>query len=214
MQAGRPAVRVCTTVPIEFGRPQDSFFRERPFTFRASSIPPPRAPFRVPFLSRNPMKASTRLPFLMASVLACSLAAAQLSGTYSANTNLAIPPSGSGGGPGGCTTGSPNTTEFTLNVPDAFVLSHLRLELTLTHTYVGDLTLTLKHCGTSVILYDRNPGSSSDLNGTYAFDDQALLSFASYVTTPTLVPPNTYLPVGSFLPLFGMSTAGDWTISI
>ena len=160
------------------------------------------------------MKASTRLPFLMASVLACSLAAAQLSGTYFANANLAIPPSGSGGGPGGCATGSPNNTEFTLSVPDAFVLSHLRLELTLTHTYVGDLTLTLRHCGASVVLYDRNPGSSSDLNGTYVFDDQAILYFANYVTTPTLVPPNTYLPVSSLAPFFGMSTAGDWTISI
>jgi subtilisin-like proprotein convertase family protein len=159
------------------------------------------------------MKASTRLPLLLASVLACSLAAAQFSGTYSANTNLPIPPSGSGG-PGGCFTGSSNTTEFTLSVPDAFVLSHVRLELDLTHSYVGDLTLTLKHCGTSVVLYDRNPGSSSDLNGTYAFDDQAILYFANYVTTPSLVPPNTYLPVNPLTPFFGMSTGGDWTISI
>jgi subtilisin-like proprotein convertase family protein len=160
------------------------------------------------------MTASTRFPFLLLSVLACSLAPAQFLGTYSGSPNVPIPPFGSGGSPGGCATGSSNNTEFSLGVSDAFVVTHVRVELTLNHSYVGDLTLKLRHCGTTVVLYDRSPSSSSDLNGTYVFDDQANLAFAAYVTTPGTVPPNTYQPVTSLASFVGMSSAGDWTISI
>ena len=60
-----------------------------------------------------------------------------------------------------------------MSIPYSFVLTNVRAHVWLTHTYVGDLTLKLRHCGTSVVLYDRSPGSSSDLSGWYAFDDQA-----------------------------------------
>src|SRR5262245_20202534 len=160
------------------------------------------------------MKASTRSLFLLASVLACALAPAQFSASLSGTANLPIPPSGTGGSSGGCATGSSNNTEFTLSVAGAFVVTHVHLILNLNHTYVGDLTLKLRHCGTTVVLYDRSPSSGSDLNGTYEFDDQANLAFASYVATPGTVPPNTYQPVTSLGAFVGMSSAGDWTISI
>jgi subtilisin-like proprotein convertase family protein len=160
------------------------------------------------------MTFSRLMACLAAGVLATSLAVAQLSGSYYASANAPIPSVGTGGSAGGCGSSSPNVTELTVNVPATFVVSRVRVELTLTHTYVGDLTLTLKHCGTSVELYDRTPASSSNLSGTYAFDDQATALFANFVTTSPVVPPGDYLPVNPLSPFHGKSSAGAWTISI
>ena len=152
------------------------------------------------------------VPFLLASVLATSVAAAQFSGSYVAPGSLPIPPVGTGGG--GCGSGSPNLTEVSVNVPDTFVVSRVTVLLTLSHTYVGDLTLTLRHCGTEVEIYDRSPTSQSDLSGTYTFDDLAVHQFTDYVTVLPVVPTGAYAPVNAFAAFNGMSSAGNWTLSI
>ena len=102
------------------------------------------------------MKAPNRLLFLLPGLLACSLAAAQFGASVSGTANLNIPPSGTGASAGGCATGSPNNTEYSLAVTAAFVVTNVHLVLNLNHSYVGDLTLKLRHCGTTVVLYDRS----------------------------------------------------------
>src|SRR5262245_25231263 len=185
---------------------------------RVHFLPPPHF-----FLPRNAlsqpsreesMQASTPLRTLIACAFATCLATAQLWNNYSIGVSLPIPPMGTGGAAGGCATGSPNQTEVTLNVLDAFVISSLRVQLTLTHTYVGDLTLTLRHCGTSVVLYDRTPSSPSDLSGWYGFEDASPSPFTTYVSTPGVVPNDTYQPVNPLSAFAGMSTGGAWTIAI
>jgi subtilisin-like proprotein convertase family protein len=160
------------------------------------------------------MKTLLTVTFLAVSLLACPFGLAQLSASHSWPANLPIPPSGTGAA-GGCGSGSPNTTQLVVQVPETFKLTHVRCEITLTHSYVGDLTIRLGHCGGIVTLYDRMPGGGNDLNGTYAFEDSAILSFANAVSGPgPVVPPNTYLPVNPLSALNGLSSAGDWYLQI
>ena len=55
----------------------------------------------------------------------------------------------------------------TLNVTDAGNIDTAKVKLALTHTYVGDLTVTLSHGGASQVLHSREGGSSDDLNKTF-----------------------------------------------
>jgi subtilisin-like proprotein convertase family protein len=161
------------------------------------------------------MRLSILLSFLAASVLACPAALGQLNGNYPGTCFEFIPPSGSGGTSGWCGAGSADTASFAISVPDAFVLSHVNVQLLCGHQNVGDLTLTLSHCGTSVVLYDRLPASSSNLSGIYGFDDAAASTFAGAVgAQPATVPAGTYSPVNPLSAFNGMSSAGDWTIWI
>ncbi|RME29526.1 MAG: hypothetical protein D6806_01190 [Deltaproteobacteria bacterium] len=75
--------------------------------------------------------------------------------------------------------------ESTITVPDSFVVGSLQVELKVTHTYVGDLVIELEHRGTIVALWDREGGSSDDIDRTFsvsAFD--------------------------------GMDASGDWTLRV
>ncbi|HED53457.1 MAG TPA: hypothetical protein ENJ00_04570 [Phycisphaerales bacterium] len=61
-----------------------------------------------------------------------------------------------------------STIETTLNVPDAFCVADLDVEINITHTYIGDLIVELDSPqGTTVRLHDRTGGSTDDLVVTY-----------------------------------------------
>ena len=55
----------------------------------------------------------------------------------------------------------------TLNVSEAGVAGNVRVEIALTHTYIGDLTLTLSHGGASQVLHGREGGSANDIRKTF-----------------------------------------------
>ena len=65
-----------------------------------------------------------------------------------------------------------NTTiSSTLDVADHFCIADVDVELDITHTYIGDLTVTLASpAGTVVTLHNRSGGSSSNIQQTY--DDE------------------------------------------
>ncbi|MCC7538759.1 MAG: proprotein convertase P-domain-containing protein [Deltaproteobacteria bacterium] len=73
----------------------------------------------------------------------------------------------------------------TATVPDAMNVSALSVELNVTHTYVGDLRITLSHGGTERVLHDNEGGSDDDIART--------------------------IPVSGFE---GQSAQGDWTLRI
>ncbi len=163
------------------------------------------------------MLISNRLACVAAVLLACTLANAQFQATGHAATTLAIPPTGSGGSPGGCSfvVPGPNTTSFSVTVNDTFVVNRVRVSIDLVHSYVGDLRIALHHYATEVVLYDRTPGSSKDLNGVYTFDDQGILFFANALAAPgTVVTPNTYIPINPLSPFIGTNSGGLWTLTI
>ena len=55
-----------------------------------------------------------------------------------------------------------------LNVPDSFTVGAASVSLSVTHTWVGDLKITLEHAGTTVVLWDNEGGSSHDLVKTFS----------------------------------------------
>jgi subtilisin-like proprotein convertase family protein len=160
-----------------------------------------------------------RLQKILALVVAAGLAAgarAQLTIAFSQPGFSNIPQSGTGGAPGG-TSNPANAASITRFVQPAYSVDDLNVEIDLIHSAVGDLRMEVSHCGTTVVLYQQSPASYADLNGVYTFDSDAVSSFSSAIVgTPAngTVPPGTYLPANSLDAFNGMSTAGDWTVTI
>jgi subtilisin-like proprotein convertase family protein len=66
-----------------------------------------------------------------------------------------------------------STITSTLEVGDHFCIADVDLELDITHTYIGDLTVTLTSPeGTMVTLHNRSGGSSANIQQTY--DDEGI----------------------------------------
>ena len=98
----------------------------------------------------------------------------------------------------------------TLNVPDNFSIVDVNvLDLTGTHTAVGDLSFKLRSpSGTEVELLDQICGDDDDF--LIGFDDDGLTS-----TIPC--PPvdgNLYQPIGTLADFNGESSQGNWTIRV
>jgi subtilisin-like proprotein convertase family protein len=72
-----------------------------------------------------------------------------------------------------------------ISAPDHGALQAVSVSVDITHTYRGDLTLTLTHGGTTVTLLDRDGGSMHDVKQTF--------TPADYATA---------------------DAAGDWTLSV
>jgi len=102
-----------------------------------------------------------------------------------------------------------------------------RVRLDLSHTWVGDLTITLEHAGVTVTLLDRvgvpatTFGSAANFNGIYTFADSGL-AWDDYEdsdeSTVFDIPEGVYElnnSDGSSLADFGgLDIFGDWTLTI
>lgn len=94
------------------------------------------------------------------------------------------------------------------------------------HTWAGDIRIVLTHVtsGISVNVLDRvgfpagAAGDSSDLSGTYNFNDAFAGSFEAAATATGAavpIPAGNYRTVdGNLSSFFGRSKAGDWTVNI
>ncbi len=127
---------------------------------------------------------------------------------------------------------SPNPGVFTstINVPDSFTVNDVELEINFTHTYNGDLAIRLSKGSVVQTVHARGrrgmsgtTNISADFNGVYRFNDIATGSVFSVLGTgaPSVVPAGTYRPAGtgglglSMQEAFnGVSSAGDWTLTI
>ncbi len=70
-----------------------------------------------------------------------------------------------------------NGASSTLDVTDTSTIGSLKIQLDITHSYVGDLEIVLAHGDTSVTVWDREGTSTDDILGTFdvtAFDGQSL----------------------------------------
>jgi len=130
------------------------------------------------------------------------------------------------GSPGAIT--DDGTTTFDLNVGTSFLINNpLRVGIDMDHSWSGDLTISIEHNGTSVILLDRlgvpqnTVGNGSDFSGLYVFDDGGD-SWAPFDITGSnagvVIPEGTFgldNTDGSSLADFaGMDASGDWTLTI
>jgi subtilisin-like proprotein convertase family protein/subtilisin family serine protease len=63
---------------------------------------------------------------------------------------------------------NPTGITSVINVPDALVVQEVRVDLNVTHTYIGDLLITLTSpLGTVVTLHNHAGGSADDIHQTY-----------------------------------------------
>jgi len=115
------------------------------------------------------------------------------------STNVPLPISASG---------SP-TVNSTLNVPNNGVLSDVNVTLNMTHTYVGDVTISLiSPTGTTVQLINSACGSSDNVNAT--FDDAGVALLCS--NNPAIS--GTVIPVQPLSAFNGENPNGNWTLRV
>ncbi len=102
-----------------------------------------------------------------------------------------------------------STTNITLDVPSAFTISDLNVNVSIDHTYVSDLRIRLiGPDGTTVTLVNRRAGSRDNLR--VVFDDEATTSVA---TTPGNLS-GTFRPEQSLAAFDGKNAQGRWTLEV
>ena len=117
-----------------------------------------------------------------------------------------------GGGPG-------NPAVHTINVPDSFSIGDVDVRHSMTHTWVGDVSVTLQHGATTVTLVDRPGfsgsgfGCSADNYNNIRLDDEGTAAIESQCLTNLTSPPN-YTPNAALSAFDGQSSSGSWTIRV
>jgi subtilisin-like proprotein convertase family protein len=104
--------------------------------------------------------------------------------SVSVSPNLAIPDATPAG----------VTSTLTVSGTGALITANLNIDVDITHTYIGDLTVTLRSpAGTNVILHNATGGSADDIVGNY---------------------PNTITPNQSLAVLIGEPLDGTWRLRV
>ena len=131
------------------------------------------------------------------------------SSTYSAAPNIAIPDNG----------GPANPAVHTINVPDSFAIGDVDVRVTITHTWIGDLIVTLEHDGDTVAVVDRpgydgvNFGCDANNFSNIRLDDDGTLPIQFMCANNLTSPPN-YQPNQPLAAFQGGNAAGAWTIRV
>ena len=106
--------------------------------------------------------------------------------------------------------GTSGTTTSTLNVAPSGIITDIDVNIDITHTFVGDLEISLTSpAGTTVLMSDNNDGSGDDYSGT-TFDDEAAfpIGFGTPPFTGSFIPDN---PLSAF---DGEDVQGIWTLTV
>jgi len=102
----------------------------------------------------------------------------------------------------------------TITVTDDVVISDLNVDMDITHTWVGDLTITLESpAGTQVIIFDPSDGCSGD-NILDTYDDESANALDCQAGTPDAFPLADYIPSNALSAFDGEMTAGTWTLYV
>ncbi|MEE9295365.1 MAG: proprotein convertase P-domain-containing protein, partial [Phycisphaerae bacterium] len=122
---------------------------------------------------------------------------------------------------------TPAGVSDTINVLDAIIIGDLNVGLTITHTWVGDLCVSLEHNGVVVNLIQR-PGAdtgvpchsegpfgcSDDNYAGIVLDDAGAGGSIEDACDPDLTSPPNYVPNEALSAFNGMDSSGDWTITV
>jgi len=127
-------------------------------------------------------------------------------------SNAAIP-DGSG-----CGVISTNLTRV-VNVAESGIITDLNVSLNLSHTWYGDLNITISHGADTVTILDfATPDDSSNLSGTYVVDDEAAGTWdaaaIAAATSATTITPGSYQGDNPLTVFDGTDKAGAWTLVI
>lgn len=153
------------------------------------------------------------LGILLLQVMVLTVSAA--SHTYSASPGVAIPDGN--GDPSYCNLPDPRSIISTISVPDSFTISDLNVMLDISHTYVGDLSVTLTSpSSTTVTLIDRvgretsSCGSETD-NINTTLDDESTNGPVKNANPPT---GSSYTPENPLSAFDGQNASGTWTLTV
>jgi subtilisin-like proprotein convertase family protein len=128
----------------------------------------------------------------------------------------------------------PAGASSTINVPDSFTVTDVDVTLNnLTHTWVGDLIVTVSHGASSATLVSRigsadgvGVGDNANFGGNYRFDSQSSNSIWAVALSSAdnnfVIPSDTYDTSAPFngagtdaLNVFnGQNSSGNWTLTI
>jgi subtilisin-like proprotein convertase family protein len=109
---------------------------------------------------------------------------------------------------------TPGIATSTVTIADPTIINSLFVRIGLTHTFVGDLIITLSDGTTSVVLSDR-AGVGTDLNGVYRFADAASIAFGTGASPLAEGDYRTGGTAPGLLSAFnGSSAAATWTLTI
>lgn len=163
---------------------------------------------------QNTLKQAIAGTVLIASLVASAFAA-PVSGTNA--TAFSIPENNAAG------------ASSTISIAASGVVNSLSVQLSMDHTWVGDLIFKLTHGATTIILMDRPGvpastfGNSSNLSVSFpltfsASASQSAESMGSGCTNvivgSTGCTDATFLPQDSFAPFFGSLVTGDWILNV
>ena len=102
------------------------------------------------------------------------------------------------------------TVSMPIAIPDERLIDDLNVRVSLSHTFDGDLVLTLiAPDNTRIVLSNRHGGGGDDYNGTI-FDDGAATPIAAGIAPFS----GTFVPDDSLSVLNGRSQAGTWRLEV
>jgi subtilisin-like proprotein convertase family protein len=137
------------------------------------------------------------------------IAAGNSPAVYGPSSPGSLIASAADGNPGGL-------TEDTITIPISFVVADVNLEISIDHTFIGDLTLTLSHGAQSSEMWSEVCGSTDNINVT--FDDDGTTTLCAEINAG---PSNLIIldpdlsGAGSGFELFqGADAFGDWDLTI
>jgi subtilisin-like proprotein convertase family protein len=109
----------------------------------------------------------------------------------------------------------PGSASSTINVTDHGFITDINILIgQLLHSYDADLTLSISHNGTTVVLSSGgNSYNGYGLEGTW-FDDQASVDFASASSDTYTAYNGSFKPEEVLSAFNGMDIFGDWTLSV
>ena len=95
-----------------------------------------------------------------------------------------------------------------INVPSNGIISDVKVNVAVSHTYISDLTVVLTHPNnsTSVTLWEENCSDTDDFD--IIFEDGAPAVVCASPTT------GTYIPVNSLSAFDGLDNTGNWELSV
>ena len=109
-------------------------------------------------------------------------------------------------------------------VTDKFKITEARVPLeNLVHTWVGDLTVRLRHLETDTVVelfrrpgqpYFSSSGYSNDLKGDYTFNDNNSYKFEVAAAENSVIPAGNYTSLQPLSAFNNLSAAGTWRLII
>ena len=103
------------------------------------------------------------------------------------------------------------TVNSIVTIPDAFTITDVNVYLDqLTHTYDGDLLISILHPDTTAVVLSDSRGGSGDNFTNTVLNQEAATPIASGVAPFT----GSFIPDGNLASLYGKTSSGTWTLRV